>query len=592
MFDFKLPEVGENITSGNIVDIFVAVGDTVKKDQDLFELETDKASLPVPSPVDGVVKEILIEKGKDAAIGSIVMRFETTASTDATKEKPEQTPPPQKQEPKSAPAPTKTSASPSETVEPSTSTNVNLVVIGGGPGGYAAAFLAADLGMTVSLVDLDVNPGGVCLYRGCIPSKALLHAAKVVAESKEAENFGIHFEKPKIDLNKLRDWKNNVVTKLTGGLGQLSKQRKINYIQGRASFVNSSTINIEKTDGSSQQLSFDKAILATGSRPIKLPIAPDSPRILDSTTALDIENIPQSLLLVGGGYIGLELGTVYAELGSKVSVVEMLPQLMTGADRDLASILEKRLNKIMDKIMVSTKVAKMEETSNGIHVTFEGPDGKSFSEEYEKILVAIGRRPNSENIGLENTKVTMTDRGFVEVNLQRQTSDPSIYAIGDITGNPMLAHKASHEGRVAVESIFGHKVAFEPKAIPAVVFTDPEIAWCGLTETEAKAQGRKVEVAKFPWAASGRAITLDRVDGLTKLIVDPDTEMILGVSIVGPNAGEMISEGVLAIEMGANVTDLKLVIHPHPTLSETVMESAESFFGQSTHIYRPKKNKK
>ncbi|MCB9747550.1 MAG: dihydrolipoyl dehydrogenase [Candidatus Omnitrophica bacterium] len=592
MFDFKLPEVGENITSGNIVDIFVAVGDTVKKDQDLFELETDKASLPVPSPVDGVVKEILIEKGKDAAIGSIVMRFETTASTDTTKEKPKQTPQSQKQELKSDPAPTKTSASPSETVEPSTSTNVNLVVIGGGPGGYAAAFLAADLGMTVSLVDLDVNPGGVCLYRGCIPSKALLHAAKVVAESKEAENFGIHFEKPKIDLNKLRDWKNNVVTKLTGGLGQLSKQRKINYIQGRASFVNSSTINIEKTDGSSQKLSFDKAILATGSRPIKLPIAPDSPRILDSTTALNIENIPQSLLLVGGGYIGLELGTVYAELGSKVSVVEMLPQLMTGADRDLASILEKRLDKIMDKIMVSTKVAKMEETSNGINVTFESPDGKSFSEEYEKILVAIGRRPNSENIGLENTKVTMTDRGFVEVNLQRQTSDPSIYAIGDITGNPMLAHKASHEGRVAVESIFGHKVAFEPKAIPAVVFTDPEIAWCGLTETEAKAQGRKVEVAKFPWAASGRAITLDRVDGLTKLIVDPDTEMILGVSIVGPNAGEMISEGVLAIEMGANVTDLKLVIHPHPTLSETVMESAESFFGQSTHIYRPKKNKK
>jgi dihydrolipoamide dehydrogenase len=591
MLEFKLPIVGENIEKGTVVKIHVAVGDSVKKDQTLFDLETDKASLEVPSPAAGVIKEILIKEGQDVKIGQVVMRIEkssgaetlkkeTTAPTASVNKK--ETPAPAQQQKTTQPIPTPAPSTPRVTYD------TRLVVVGGGPGGYAAAFLAADLGLNVTLIDLDVNPGGVCLYRGCIPSKALLHAAKVLSESREAKDFGIEFAKPKIDLNKLRAWKNQVVQQLTGGVGQLCKLRKVKYIQGYATFTDSHTLQIKKVDGSQQKLTFETAIIATGSRPIALPFAPKSPRILDSTTALEIESIPKTMLIVGGGYIGLELGTVYAALGSEIDVVEMLPQIMTGADRDIAAIVEKRLKIIFKNIAVSTKVTQMEETKTGIKVSFEDKDGKASLKEYEKVLVSIGRKPNSDNIGLDKTRVTVTKQGFVEVNAQRQTSDPSIYAIGDIAGQPMLAHKASHEGRVAVEAIAGHKVAFEPQAIPAVVFTDPEIAWAGLTETEAKAQGRAVEVAKFPWAASGRAITLNRTDGLTKLIIDPQTERILGVSIVGPGAGELIAEGVLAIEMGAVAADLKLTIHPHPTLTETVMESAEAFFGQSTHVYRPK----
>ncbi len=467
--------------------------------------------------------------------------------------------------------------------------HTHLLVIGGGPGGYAAAFLAADLGMDVTLVDLEVNPGGVCLFRGCIPSKSLLHVAKILSESREAKELGIEFAAPKIDINKVRSWKNSVVTRLTGGLGQLCKQRKIKFVQGRATFLNSTSVKVQKTDGTETQISFTHAILATGSIPVNLPFAPASPRILDSTTALNLDDIPSKFLVVGGGYIGLELGTVYAELGSKVTVVEMLPNLLMGADRDLAVILENRIKTHFAAIKVSTRVTKMEETAAGIKVTFEDKAGQISTEEFNKVLVAIGRKPNSRNLGLENTKVTVTERGFVAVNAQRQTTDPGIYAIGDIAGDPMLAHKASHEGRVAVEAIAGHKVAFEPAAIPAVVFTDPEIAWCGLTENEAAAKGRPIKVVKFPWGASGRAITLNRTDGLTKLIIDPETERILGVAICGVGAGEMIAEGVLAVEMGSLATDLKLSIHPHPTLSETLMESAEGFFGQSTHIYRPKR---
>ena len=467
-----------------------------------------------------------------------------------------------------------------------------LLVIGAGPGGYAAAFYAADLGMQVTLVDTELNPGGVCLYRGCIPSKALLHAAKVVSESRDAKEFGITFGEPRIDLNKLRDWKNGVVTKLTGGLGQLTKQRKITFIQGKAAFVDSNTVRVEKTGGGKETVAFNNAILATGSRPVTLPDAPDSPLVLNSTTALDIQNIPSSLLVVGGGYIGLELGTVYAELGSEVSVVEMTPGLLPGADRDLVNVLEKRLKTILKSIMLGTKVAKIEAGSKNVKVTFETADGKTSQQTYDKILVSIGRRPNSGDLGLENTKVNVTPKGFVQVDLQRRTTDPAIFAIGDIAGEPMLAHKASHEGRVAVDAIAGKKTAFEPKAIPAVVFTDPEIAWCGLTETQARQENRNVAVAKFPWAASGRAMTLNRTDGLTKLILDTDTQRVLGMAVVGPGAGELIAEGVLAVEMGSVAEDIKLAIHPHPTTSETIMEAAESFFGHATHIYRPRKEKK
>jgi dihydrolipoamide dehydrogenase len=469
--------------------------------------------------------------------------------------------------------------------------NLHIAVVGGGPGGYAAAFLAADLGMKVTLIDPETNPGGVCLYRGCIPSKALLHVAKLIEESEQAKNWGIDFAEPKIDLARLRSWKESVVKKLTGGLGQLSKQRSVQYVQGRAAFENSNTLRISETDGADQTASFDRIILATGSRPAIVPsLKLDSPRMMDSTGALNLEDVPGSLLVVGGGYIGLELGSVYAALGTRVTVVEMLPGLLPGADRDLVLPLHKRLDKMFETILLNTTVASVKLESNGIHATFEGADVKEREKVFDRVLVSVGRKPNSEIPGLEKTQVQVGPKGFIQVNPQLQTSDPSIYAIGDVVGEPMLAHKASHEGRTAVEAIAGHKVAFEPNAIPAVVFTDPEVAWCGLTETQAQKENREIKVAKFPWAASGRAITLDRPDGMTKLLIDPKTERVLGVGIVGAGAGELIAEGVLAIEMGALARDVALTIHPHPTLSETLMESAEVFFGTSTHVYRPKRS--
>ena len=463
-------------------------------------------------------------------------------------------------------------------------TTKNIAVIGGGPGGYAAAFLAADLGLQVMLIDDRVNPGGVCLYVGCIPSKALLHVAKVLDEAKHASAWGIEFGQPKITLDKLRAWKESVVKKLTGGLGQLSKQRNIRYLQGRAAFVDSHTVRITGDKGE-QTLRFDNIVLATGSRPAVIPIFPKSERVLDSSGALELKDIPKTLLVVGGGYIGLELGSVYAQLGTRVSVVEMMPGLLPGADRDLVAPLHKRVEKIFASIMLNTKVVKAGEVDGGIRVEYEG-EGNPQPQVYEKVLVSVGRKPNSDVPGLENTKVTKNHRGFIEVDPQRRTQDPAIYAIGDVAGEPMLAHKASHEGRVAVEAIAGHKVAFEPQAIPAVVFTDPEIAWCGLTETQAQQENRAFKVARFPWAASGRATTLDRNEGVTKLLIDPASERVLGVGICGPGAGEMIAEGVLAVEMAATAKDVALTIHPHPTLSETVMEAAEAFFGTSTHIYR------
>jgi len=469
--------------------------------------------------------------------------------------------------------------------------NLHIAVVGGGPGGYAAAFLAADLGMTVTLIDPEANPGGVCLYRGCIPSKALLHVAKLIDETRHAKNWGIEYGDPKVDLAGLRSWKEGVVKKLTGGLGVLSKQRKVEYIRGRAAFENSNTLRVSKEGGGDQSLTFDRIILATGSRPAIIPsLKLDSPRVMDSTSALDLNEVPGTLLVIGGGYIGLELGTVYAALGSKVSVVEMLPGLLPGADRDLVLPLHKRVEKIFDSILLNTTVAAMKEESNGVRVSFDGAEVTDREKVFEKVLVSVGRKPNSEIAGLEKTQVQVGPRGFIQVSKQLQTNDPAIYAIGDVVGEPMLAHKASHEGRTAVEAIAGHKVAFEPAAIPAVVFTDPEIAWCGLTETQAQKESRDIKVAKFPWAASGRAMTLDRTEGMTKLILDPQTERVLGVGIVGAGAGELIAEGVLAVEMAAVAKDIALTIHPHPTLSETIMESAEVFFGTSTDIYRPKKS--
>lgn len=468
--------------------------------------------------------------------------------------------------------------------------STQLAVIGGGPGGYPAAFLAADLGKEVTLIDTELNPGGVCLYCGCIPSKALLHVAKVLSEARHASHWGIEFSEPKIDVDKLREWKESVVKKLTSGTGQLSKQRKITYVQGRATFVDSQTLQIENGKGK-ELLKFENAVIATGSRPAKIPsLSIESPRILDSTSALDLPDIPKTLLVIGGGYIGLELGTVYAALGTRITVVEMTSGLMPGVDRDLVAILAKRVETIFDSIMLNTKVSSIKEEKNGIRVKFEGENVKEPEAVFERVVISVGRKPNSENLGLENTKVEIDLHGFIKVDAQRKTAEPTIFAIGDVAGEPMLAHKATHEGRVVAEVIAGHEVAFEPRAIPAVVFTDPEIAWCGLTETRAKENNIPVKVARFPWAASGRATTLDRNDGVTKLIIDPETERILGMGIVGTGAGELIAEGVLAVEMAALASDLELSIHPHPTLSETIMESAEVFFGQSTHLYRPKRD--
>ncbi len=468
--------------------------------------------------------------------------------------------------------------------------STQVVVIGAGPGGYAAAFYAADRGLKVALVDPEANPGGVCLYRGCIPSKALLHVAEVINESQHAKDFGLTFQPPKIDLDKVRSFKNGVVSQLTGGTGQIAKLRKIEYVQGRAGFRDARTLDIEREGGGKDTLTFEHAIIATGSRPATVPgLSIDSSRVMDSTGALDLPDIPKSLLVIGGGYIGLELGTVYAALGTRVTVVEMTDGLLPGADRDLVNILAKRIEKITDAVLLKTKVVGMKAARDSVTVTFEG-EAAEKEKTFDRVLISVGRKPNSQVPGLDRTKVEVDRRGFIVVDESRRTAEPTVYAIGDVVGEPMLAHKASHEGRTAVDAIAGDRnVAFEPAAIPAVVFTDPEIAWCGLTETDAEKQRRKVSIARFPWAASGRAITLGRTDGVTKLVLDPESGRVLGVGICGHGAGELISEGVLAVEMGANAKDVALTIHPHPTLSETVMESAEVFFGDATHVYRPKR---
>lgn len=474
--------------------------------------------------------------------------------------------------------------------------STHLAVIGGGPGGYAAAFLAADLGMQVTLIDEAPDPGGVCLYRGCMPSKALLHVAKILTEAREAQAWGVDFGEPALDLDRLRGWKAGVVGRLTGGLGQLSSQRGVTYLRGRAELLGPTSLRVQPpadsdgADGQPVELTFDHAILSTGSRPaVPGPLKLASDHVWDSTRALDLPTIPGSLLVVGGGYIGLELGSVYAALGTAVTVVEMTSGLLPGADRDLVSVVARRMGELCEAVMLETTVVGLAEDGDGVRVTLKGDAVEPSERHFDRVLVAVGRVPNSEIPGLERTAVTLDARGFVVVDPQRRTDEPTLFAVGDVVGEPMLAHKASHEARIAVEAIAGHKAGFEPAAIPAVVFTDPELAWCGLTETQAKAQGRTVQVTRFPWAASGRAMTLDRPAGVTKLIIDPESEQILGVGIAGSGAGELIAEGVVAIEMGATAADLRMCIHPHPTLSETLMESAEVFFGQSTHVYRPKR---
>ena len=480
-------------------------------------------------------------------------------------------------------------------VGPTIAMHSPLVVLGGGPGGYAAAFLAADLGISVTIVEADPRLGGTCLLRGCIPSKALLHVAKIVNEAQELTEWGIDLGKPAVRIDALRARKEKVITTLSGGLKQLAKQRKVRVINAKGVFQNSSTLKLEGGDPATYSegntLTFDHCILATGSLPTKIPAFDlRTDRVMDSTGALELRDVPESLLVVGGGYIGLEMGTVYCELGTAVSVVELTDGLLPGADRDLVKPLQSRLEKHFKAIHLGTKVVSLTDKGDSIEVAFEGPQGPR-TERYSRVLVSVGRKPNSQGIGLENTKVVVDKRGFVGIDKQQKTADPHIMAIGDVAGEPMLAHKAAHEGKVAVEVLHGEPAVFDALAIPAVVFTDPEIAWTGLTENQAKQEGREVEIAKYPWAASGRAQALGRTEGLTKLVIDPETERVLGVGIVGTSAGDLVAEATLAIEMGCDVHDLVHTIHAHPTLSETIAFAGEAYLGLATEIYRPKRER-
>ena len=461
-----------------------------------------------------------------------------------------------------------------------------VAVIGAGPGGYPAAFALADKGKKVTLIDPELNPGGVCLYRGCIPSKALLHAAKVAEEARDAVDFGLSYGEPEIDPGKLFSWKDEVVSKLTGGLRTLVRARKVNYVRGRASFTSSSTLCVATPSGEEKEILFENAVISTGSVSRRIPgVDLASPNVVDSDGALSMGEIPKSLLVVGGGYIGLELGTFFSSLGTDVTVVEMLPGLVQGVDRDLAAVLKKRLDQKFHSIILRTKLISLSELDNEVQVSFEA-DGKNFQERYEKVLISVGRVPYTKSLGLENTRVGVDSKGFIETDSQRRTADSAIFAIGDVAGEPMLAHKATYEAKIVAEVINGAKTQYDPRAVPAVIFTDPEIAWCGVTESEARESGMEVDVSKFPWAASGRALTLNRTDGLTKLITHKGTGRVIGVGIVGPQAGELISESVLAIEMGATAEDIAFSIHPHPTLTETLMEAAEGIYGASTHIVK------
>jgi len=586
MVEIVVPDIG-NFESVDVIEVLVAVGDTIAKEDSLITVESDKASMDIPSSHAGVVKELKVAVGDKVAKGSLILLLES-AETTAAPAKPVAEPV-QARQPESAPA------APTQAPAPATATGNNditcqVMVLGSGPGGYTAAFRAADLGLKVVLVERYSTLGGVCLNVGCIPSKALVHTAKVITEAEETKHHGLSFGKPNIDLDKLRDWKaNDVVGKLTGGLAQMAKARGVTVVNGVGKFTSQNQIAVTAVDGKTTLVGFENAIIAAGSQATKFPGAPEDERIMDSTGALALADIPGRMLVIGGGIIGLEMGTVYDALGTKVSVVEFMDGLIPGADRDLIRPLQKRMEKRFESIMVSTKVSKLEAKPDGIYVDFEGANAPKETQKYDRVLVSIGRRPNGKNIGAENAGVIVDDRGFIAVDKQMRTNVPNIFAIGDIVGQPMLAHKATHEAKVAAEVIAGHKVEFVASVIPSVAYTDPEIAWVGLTETDAKAKGIEIEKASFPWAASGRALSVARTEGLTKLIFDKDSHRVIGAGIVGVNAGELLAEAVLAIEMGADAHDLGLTIHAHPTLSETVCFAAEVKEGTITDMLPPKK---
>ena len=586
LVEIKVPDIG-NFKDVDVIDVMVKPGDQVDKEQGLITLETDKAAMDVPSPYAGTVKGMRIKKGDKASEGTPILMLEVVEAARAAAP-PKPATAAASSAPRTAATPPRAAAAPAaEQYGGRVDLECEVLVLGSGPGGYTAVFRAADLGMQVALVERYPALGGVCLNVGCIPSKALLHAARVIEDAAEMSERGISFGKPQIDTKKLREWKHGVVSKLTGGLATLAKQRKVQVVTGVGKFVSPYHLSVEGKDGK-QVLRFQQCIIAAGSQAAKIPGFPDDPRILDSTSALELEELPERMLIVGGGIIGLELACVYDALGVKITVVEMTDTLIPEADRDLVRVLQKRIEKRYEKILLATKVAKLEAAQQGIKATFDAKEAPA-PQTYGRVLVAVGRRPNGKLIEAGKAGVAVDERGFIAVDRQQRTNVQHIFAIGDIAGNPMLAHKASHEGKVAADAAAGLKHFNDARAIPAVAYTDPELAWAGLTEKQAQEQGLEVGKGSFPWSVSARNLTLGRDDGLTKLLFDPVSHRLLGAGIVGSNAGDLIAELALAIEMGCDAEDIGLTIHPHPTLSETVMFSAEAFEGTLTDLYMPKK---
>lgn len=586
--DVLVPELG-NFAEVPVIDIVATAGDELEVDTPLITLETDKASMDVPSPVAGTLIEITVREGDKVSAGSLIARVEVENAPQAVEEHPRRRDGDGENRADSRPRPTAAQAAPRMAGDDEhADRRVQLLVLGAGPGGYTAAFRAADLGQQVLLVDRWASLGGVCLNVGCIPSKALLHAAKVIDEARAMAAHGIAFNDPAIDVTRLRDWKSGVVRKLTGGLKMLAKQRKVDVLQGTGRFVSAHVVEVAREGGGAERVRFEQCIVAAGSEVLRLPLLPDDPRVIDSTGALDLADLPRRLLVIGGGIIGLEMACVYAALGSKVTVVELTPQLMPGADPDLVKPLEKRLKGRYERILLGTRVTSVAAESAGLRVTFEGPD-HAGDDVFDRVLTAVGRVPNGKLIGAEAAGIDVDERGYLTVDKQQRTNIPHIFAVGDIVGQPMLAHKAMQEAKVAAEVAAGHKRAFDARVIPSVAYTDPEIAWTGLTELEAKKNGIAFKKGMFPWVASGRSLSMARDEGFTKLLFDPATRRVLGGGIVGPNAGELIAEVGLAIESGADAADIGLTIHPHPTLSETVALAAEAFEGTLTDLYVPKR---
>jgi dihydrolipoamide dehydrogenase len=595
--DLTVPDLG-NFDEVAIVDVLIKVGDKIDVETPLVTLETDKATMDVPSTAAGTVTEVLVQKGGKIGKGGVIARIEGTASAaqPAPAAQPAAAPAPAAKAPAPAPAATQKPAAPPVAARPSKplkpdvphDRETQLLVLGAGPGGYTAAFRAADLGLKVTLVERWPMLGGVCLNVGCIPSKALLHAAKVIDEVGEMRAHGIDFGAPKIELPKLLEWKNKVVGKLVGGLSVLARQRKVEVVTGVGRFASPHVMQVARADGKTEKIRFEQCIIAAGSEPIKLPFIPDDPRVVDSTGALELGGVPKRLLVIGGGIIGLEMATVYASLGAKLSVVELTPQLMPGADPDLVKPLEKRLKARYEQILLNTKVTGCTAKPEGLAVDFEDANG-TRTDTFDRVLVAVGRSANGKRLNLESADVEVSDRGIISVDRQMRTNLPHVFAIGDLVPGPMLAHKAMHEAKVAAEVAAGQKSYFDARVIPSVAYTDPEVAWVGLTEIDAKKNGTPYKKGQFPWMASGRSLALGRDEGFTKLLFDPVTHRVLGGGMVGPNAGELVAEVALAIEMGADASDIGLTIHPHPTLSETVGLSAEAFEGTLTDLYIPKK---